>query len=300
MHRYCALLILTVLAAPAILNGQQAATPACDPDNGGLKLPAGFCAKVVTDEVGFARHLAVAPNGDIFVALRNMPNLPGGIVGLRDTNGDGRADVRERFGDTGGTGLVLHNGYLYLAQDFAVVRFPIKTGELKPSGPAETVVSGFPDQRVHPTKTLAFDTRGGLYVNVGLRANACTEPDQTRTDGLNPCTYLENGGGVWRFDANRAGQVFGNDGRRYSTGLRQTNAMAWDPAGNTLFLVQHGRAGLNRWTEYYPPDVNAEHVGCLSGSSLFFWNMEAHQSAAQVAGACVNDVNASWKCGRNY
>lgn len=144
MHRYLAALVVTGLAAPAVLSGQQAAAP-CAQDSGGLKLPAGYCATVVADEVGPARHLAVAPNGDIFVALRNMPNAPGGIVGLRDTNGDGRADVRERFGDAGGTGLLLHNGYLYLAQDFAVVRFPIKTGELKPSGPAETVVSGFPD-----------------------------------------------------------------------------------------------------------------------------------------------------------
>ena len=258
MHRYLAALVMTFLAASAVLSAQQAPAPACAQDSGGLTLPAGFCATVVADEVGFARHMAVAPNGDIFVTLRNMPNVPGAIVGLRDTNGDGRADVRERFGDSGGTGLVLHNGYLYQAQDFAVVRFPIKTGELKPSGPAETVVTGFPDQRVHPTKTLAFDANGGLYVNVGLRANACTDPDQTKTAGLNPCTYLETGGGVWRFDANRTGQVFGKDGRQYSTGLRQTNAMAWHPAANALYLVQHGRAGLNRWTEYYTPDQNAE------------------------------------------
>src|SRR5688572_14362276 len=126
MHRYLAGLVVTILAAPAALSGQQAAAP-CDPDSGGLTLPAGYCAKVVADEVGTARHLAVAPNGDIFVAIRNMPNAPGAIVALRDTNGDGRADIRERFGDSGGTGLVLHNGYLYLAQDFAVVRFALKT-----------------------------------------------------------------------------------------------------------------------------------------------------------------------------
>ena len=32
----------------------------CDPDNGGLKLPAGFCAQVVAEDIPTARHLVVA------------------------------------------------------------------------------------------------------------------------------------------------------------------------------------------------------------------------------------------------
>src|SRR2546428_2829860 len=44
-------------------------SPACDSDNGGITLPAGFCAVVVADQVGAPRHLAVAPNGDLFVAM---------------------------------------------------------------------------------------------------------------------------------------------------------------------------------------------------------------------------------------
>lgn len=259
MMRYFAALVVTAFSVPAVVTAQQGApAPQCDPANGGLTLPAGFCASVVVEKVGSARHLVVAPNGDIFVALRDRPNAPGAVLGLRDTDGDGRADVRERFGDGGGTGLVLHNGYLYLARDRSVVRFPMKDGQLQPAGPAEVVVSGFPEQRVHPTKTVAFDNRGGLYVNVGLRANACTEPDQTKTPGLNPCTYLDTGGGVWRFDADRTGQVFGKDGRRFSTGLRQTNSLTWNPTVNALFLMQHGRNGLGRWTEYYTPEQNAE------------------------------------------
>jgi len=239
----------------------QAGRPAvaCDPANGGLTLPAGFCAVVVAEDVGQARHLVVSPAGDIYVAIRNQPDAPGGIVALRDTNGDGRADARERFAESGGTGIAIYNGHLYLSRDDAVVRFPLKAGQLLPAGPMETVVSGFPQQRVHPTKTLTFDNQGGLYVNVGNPSNACTEPDQTKSSGLNPCTHLERGGGVWRFDANRVGQVHGKDGRRYSTGLRQANAMRWHPAANALYLAQHSRAGLNRWPEYYTDELNAEN-----------------------------------------
>ena len=98
--------------------------PACDADNGGLTLPAGFCALVVHDgSIGEARHIVVTDNGDMYVILRRGPRptptapfAPGGIVGLRDTNGDGKADVvSEKFGDVGGTGLELRNGYLYYA-----------------------------------------------------------------------------------------------------------------------------------------------------------------------------------------
>ena len=49
---------------------------------------------------------------------------PGGVVALRDTNGDGRFDVQQKFGDQGGTGIALRNGYLYHAQETAIVRYP--------------------------------------------------------------------------------------------------------------------------------------------------------------------------------
>jgi len=134
----------------------------------------------------------------------------------------------------------------------------MKEGQLLPVGPMEIVVSGFPQQRVHATKSLTFDNRGGLYVNVGNPSNSCTDPDQTKTAGLNPCTHLDHGGGVWRFDANRTGQIFEKDGKRYMSGLRQTNSLRWNLTVNALYLVQHGRGGLNRWPEYYNGEQNAD------------------------------------------
>ncbi len=96
------------------------AAPACDPDNGGITLPQGFCALVVANDLGPARHIAVAPNGDIYVATqstggRGQPQVGGGVVGLRDTNGDGKFDIQEKIGTGSTTGVRLRNGYLYLA-----------------------------------------------------------------------------------------------------------------------------------------------------------------------------------------
>ena len=39
---------------------------------------------------GIARHLAAAPNGDVYVALQGTGEK-GGVTALRDTNGDGTA-----------------------------------------------------------------------------------------------------------------------------------------------------------------------------------------------------------------
>ena len=64
------LLIIFLLAAAAsvvgamVSIGAQATLPDCDPDNGGITLPDGFCAMVVADNLGAARHVEVAPNGD--------------------------------------------------------------------------------------------------------------------------------------------------------------------------------------------------------------------------------------------
>ena len=89
----------------------KAGLPSCDADNGGLTLPAGFCALVVHEGgIGEGRHIVVNDNGDIYVILRRgprpsptEPSSAGGIVGLRDTNGDGKADVvSEKFGTWAG------------------------------------------------------------------------------------------------------------------------------------------------------------------------------------------------------
>jgi glucose/arabinose dehydrogenase len=173
MKRLLAGIFFMALLAPiALLSQAGQARVQCETGNGGLTLPSGFCALVVADNIGPARHLAVSRSGDIYVVTRNQANVPGGVVALRDTNGDGRANVRERFGDSGGTGIQIYKNYLYVSRDDAVVRFPMKDGQLSAAGPAEVVVSGFPQQRVHPTKTLTFDNRGGLYVNIGNPSNA--------------------------------------------------------------------------------------------------------------------------------
>src|SRR5690348_17412575 len=59
-------------AAPSMARTPKPPPPStCDADNGGITLPAGFCATVFADNLGAARHIAVRTNGDVYVAIAN-------------------------------------------------------------------------------------------------------------------------------------------------------------------------------------------------------------------------------------
>jgi glucose/arabinose dehydrogenase len=234
-----------------------AAPPACDPDNGGLKLPPGFCALVVANDLGAARHMAVAPNGDLYVSLMTGRGQPPGVVALRDTNGDGKMDVTERFGDKSTTGIALHNDFLYVATTTSVERYKMTKGELKPSAAAEIVASDLPLGRPHQDKGIAFDGKGSLYVNFGAPSNACQPQDRRpKVPGQDPCPLLEKQGGIWKFDENKLGQT-AEAGTRYATGMRQMPAIAWHDGA--LYMAMNGRDQLDTlWPDLFKAEDNVQ------------------------------------------
>jgi len=264
---------MLALVAVARLGG-AAAPPACDPDNGGLKLPEGFCALVIADDVGTARHLAIAPNGDVYVALQEGRAKPLGVAALRDTNGDGKMDQTERFGDKSTTGVALHNGYLYVSTISSVERYKMTPGQLKPAGEAEVVVADLPVTRPHQDKGIAFDGKGSLYVNVGAPSNACQPQDRRpKLAGQDPCPMLETSGGIWKFDENKLGQKQ-SDGVRYATGLRQMPGIAWHDGA--LYTVMNNRDQLDSlWGETFTPEDNqtrpAEPMYRIQQGDNFGW-----------------------------
>jgi len=258
IKRVVSVLVAAACAALVVSRvGRAAGPPACDADNGGLKLPQGFCAAVVAEAVGRARHLVVAPNGDLFVSTQGGRGGGGGVVSLRDTDGDGKFDKREHFGEGSATGVALRNGYIYFATTTSIVRLKLASGELMPSGSPETVVDGLPAARQHQDKGLAFDGKGGVYINVGAPSNACQQPDrQPKVAGQDPCPLLEQHGGIWRFDENTLGQKQA-DGKRYATGMRQMVGLTWFE--NSLWVVMHNRDGLNTmWPDQFTAEQNAE------------------------------------------
>src|SRR5690606_32495574 len=141
-----------------------------DTNNDGITLPDKFGVIVVVDTLGRGRHLAVNDNGDIYVHLRS-PNPDGKAIGaLRDTDGDGRADLVKAYSDVGGTGIEIHNAYLYYSDRTHVYRSRLRDGELLPEEARDTLVT-LVDGQGHMEKPFTFDGKGGMYVNVGSLSN---------------------------------------------------------------------------------------------------------------------------------
>jgi glucose/arabinose dehydrogenase len=253
------LLLLWLVLAACSPAPEKTTLPEADPDHGGLKLLQDFGALVVADSLGRARHLAVRGNGDVYVKLARLRGDQG-IVALRDADGDGRADRIGGFGDFAGTGIRFYGDHLYASSDTAVYRFRFEGDELLPARRPELVVSGFPAQRVHAAKPLAFDGAGHLYVAVGAPNNACEQEDfSPESPGIDPCPYLERHAGIWRFDAGATGQDAVEHGHRYATGLRNALALCWDAASGALYGADHGRDQLGGfWPQLYSPQQNAD------------------------------------------
>ncbi|HEU5171369.1 MAG TPA: PQQ-dependent sugar dehydrogenase [Gemmatimonadales bacterium] len=233
------MLALALASAPAPLPAQGArpARVACAAGNGGLDLAAGLCAVVVGRELGAVRHLVVAPNGDVFANAEN-----GTIIALRDTTGDGTADVVRRFG-RGGTGIALGDGWLYASTDGTVYRYRWRPGQLEPRGDPETIVRDLPTGG-HKAKTIALGPGDALYVNIGSHTNSCQERDRgDRSPGRDPCPELETRAGIWLFSASKPNQRLA-DATRFATGLRNTVALAPHPATGQLYGSVHGRDQL--------------------------------------------------------
>lgn len=252
------LLLASVLVGiPTMVGAAPGSTDAtdvvCDEDNGGINLPPGFCAVVVADEVGVARHIAVAPNGDAFVALADAfdGSSTGGILALRDVDGDGTADESARFADEGGNGIFYHDGFIYFAPNHGVERYRVRTGPLGLTG-GRTLVTGLPDDGDHVNKTVVVSDDDLMYVNIGSASNACQVENRVPfSPGIFPCPELPVRAGVWLFDATERNQTQ-DDGLRFATGLRNMVALALQPGTDDLFGAQNGRDQLHdNWPNLY-------------------------------------------------
>lgn len=254
MRHHTIAILLGLVTAP--WPGLAQSGPRCRPDNAGLTLPPGFCALIVADSVGQARHLVVSPEGVIYVALSGAN---GGVLALRDADGDGVAEQRERFGPgRGGSGILLRGDELYFGTDDAILRYRMTRGALTPAGPPDTIVRNLPADRSHRAKTIAFGPGGALFVNVGAPSNVCQPRNEKGVPGLDPCPELVHRAGIWRFDSRRAGQSQA-DGRRWATGVRNAVAITQNPADSQVYAGVHGRDNLfQNWSQFYDEGEGAE------------------------------------------
>ena len=235
-----------------------------EPD--GLTLPSGFHASVVADGLGQVRHLAVRPNGDIYLSTpKDAQGKGGGIVAIR-LDANHRAGEAQHFGTIdGGTGIRFYKGALYASSPSGVYRFAMSGDELVPKGDPVAIVQGTPE--THPgfnrtNRPIAIDNKGNLFIALDGSANLCTESMiplggnvKAPPVGVRPCPDLQTRAGIWRFSADKTGQKFPADGEQWATGIRDMTSLDWSSADGHLYGIMHGRDSSNR---FWPDLISTE------------------------------------------
>ncbi len=260
---FCGLLLLAFTASSNDSSKIGKAIPLSDSS---LVLPAGFnAAKVVTD-LGRARHIAIAANGDVFVKLEKLKDGKG-IYRLHDSDKDGVADEITGFGNYVGTGIAIKNGYLYASSNKEVYRYKINEKEGKVDEASEQkIITGLVDKGQHNSKSITLDNAGNIYVNIGCPSNVCQEQDRTKgSPGQDPCPLLETAGGIWQFKADQLNQSYAQ-GVRYATGLRNVVGLDWNTDANDLYVMQHGRDML---FQFYPELFDAKAGATNPAEEMF-------------------------------
>ena len=186
------------------------------------QLPPGFTASVLAGGFDEPRWLAVAPNGDLFVA----ESAAGKVIVLHFSVSNDRVQSRQVFADhlLLPFGIAFHEDFVYVALTNRVVRFHYDRETSRRLGEAEAILDlpglGY---NQHWTRSLAFSPDGNeLFVSVGSRTNVSIESDPLRAAIL---VLRSDGGGM----------------RVYANGLRNAVGIAFSPASGDLWATVNER-----------------------------------------------------------
>ena len=180
-----------------------------------LSVPEGFTVQKFAEGLGKPRMMVVRDDSTVYVTRRG-----GDVLMLRDTNGDGKADVTKTVWKKDQVhGLALNGDQLYLITVNEVFRTKVKPDGTFPE--PKQIMKDLPDGGQHPNRTMEFGPDGKLYISVGSTCNAC---DETREENA---TLL-------------VADADGKNRKIFAKGLRNTIGFDWHPTTGTLYGLDHG------------------------------------------------------------
>lgn len=213
-----------------------------------LVLPAGFKISLFTPKIGPLRFMAFSPDGILFVSMPSSKGLyvdnrpdDGKIFALPDKDNNGLADEVKTVlsGLHVPHGITFYNGYLYLAEEDKVSRYPYLNDSKV--GARETIAS-LPSGGEHVSRTIGFSPPssaeasagkvGKMYVSVGSACNVCA-------------TGEEGTAAIWELNSD------GTGGRIFARGLRNTVGFVFHPTTGEIWGTDNGRDLLG---DDLPPD----------------------------------------------
>ena len=240
--------------------------------------PAGLAVNQFADKLDHPRWLYELPNGDVLVAETNSPpRKPEGIKDvimgwlmksagagapsanritlLRDTNGDGIADVRSVFlKDLNSPfGMALVGDRLFIGNHDAVWEFPYVTGQMAITAKPKALVK-LPGGGNHWAKNIiASDDGHFLYVGVGSASNIGERGMDAEDHRANVLEVA--------IDAKTM--------RIYASGLRNPVGMAWEPVSKALWTVVNERDMLG--SDLAPDYMTRVEFGGFYGWPYSYW-----------------------------
>jgi glucose/arabinose dehydrogenase len=216
--------------------------------------PPGFTVDLFASGLDNPRVIRVAPNGDIFVAetkagrvLVFHPGAPGAGPAHGEIFADGVPGVYGVAFYPSGENL----RFVYVATSDSVMRFPYRSGEMKASGPAETIAS-LPGGGRHWARDLAFSPDDKtLFVAIGSGSNAAEGAPRADQASIAEAPL----GGSLGDEQGRADVLAfdpeGKNQRVYATGIRNCSGLTVQPATGALWCAVNERDGLG---DNLPPD----------------------------------------------
>ncbi len=209
----------------------------------GISLPDGFEISVYNEGVTEPRSMCLGDQGTVFVGTRET----GAVYALRDE--DGMPGAERTLVIAEGlympNGVAFREGDLYVSEVDRVLRFDDIEDRLEDPPTPVVVSDGFPDERAHGWKYIAFGPDDLLYVPVGAPCNVCDPEDR-------------------RFATIMRMEPDGSNLEVYVRGVRNTVGFDWDPDTGRLWFTDNGR---DRMGDDVPPDelnrveTGGEHFG---------------------------------------
>ena len=206
-----------------------------------LELPQGFSIKAFAEELQNPRMLAVSDDGTVYVTRP----MQGDVLLLRDSDDDGRADVRmPAIASLPGVhGIALHEGMVYLATVKQVQRAAIAADGT--FGAPAVIVDGLPDGGQHPNRTLRVGPDRKLYISVGSSCDACAETNPEHA------TIVQT-------------ELDGSGRRVFARGLRNTIGFDAHPDTEELWGSDHG-------SDFRGDDLPPDEIDRIVDGSDYGW-----------------------------
>jgi glucose/arabinose dehydrogenase len=237
-------------ATPAVRNSSRAIGW---PEGKTPVVPAGFTITKYADGFNNPRWIYVANNGDVFVAEARTGSDPANRITLfRDTNKDGKPDLRENFLSNLNRpmGMLILGNYFYVGNTDGVYQFPYTAGQTKITEAGKKILDvpslGYNN---HWTRNIIASRDGSkIYVSVGSGSNVAENGIDKEKNRANILEINPDGSGF----------------RVFASGLRNPVGMDWQPGTNTLWTAVNERDNLG-------DDLVPDYMTSVKDGGFYGW-----------------------------